>query len=342
MNQILATESSQKKESKNKNKKIKNRSNSNGPQSDIVRKAAIVFSILLIIFGAVILTVKLVQLGKETSKNNKRPDLNKPQVSIEKVSENKANVNISYDEKITKLSWWWNDEKSKMQEKNYDVHMFTVDIPEEETSVLHLKVEAADGSYTEHEETFKRETIIIKVEQTGDKLQISAKSKKGIEKIVYYWNEEAPTTVPAADDDQEELQTEIPLKRGANILNIIATDNDGNTKERKEPLKGVKKPEIDVQMNLDQMLTIVTVTHDMGFKSITVEANGKPVVYDESYANYDPDRTKVVIKAKIKPGMNNKVDVIAYSNEEIDDNTTTSEEYHGEKYIENNSTTEEE
>ena len=109
MNQILSTESSQKKEiKKNKNKK----SNSGGSGSIAVKKAAIIFSIILILFALVILSVKLVQMAKNKAQNGKIGMLNKPQITIERVNADKVNINVSYDEDITKISWWWNEDIS--------------------------------------------------------------------------------------------------------------------------------------------------------------------------------------------------------------------------------------
>ena len=123
----------------------------------------------------------------------------------------------------------------------------------------------------------------------------------------------------------------------------IVTDIEGNTREKEEILQCVKQPEIDVQINLDQMLMVVTVTHDMGLQKIEFEANGKTVVYDENYAQYDPERTKVTLKARLKAGEDNTARVEAYSNEKIDEENTTHASYRGHKDLTDmNTNTEEE
>lgn len=331
MNQILSTESIQKKESKIKNKKNNNVSNDT---PNVVRKAAIAFSILLIAFAMVILIVKLVQIGKAKSKTGRIGELNKPQISIERVNQDKLNINISYDETITKISWWWNDNISQIQERNYNIKAVSVEIPDGEENILHVEVTGADGSTNKIDEKLIREvtTIIERNIISGtDDMEIVAKNEKGIEKIVYYWNDEPPVTVPATENKQKELSTTIKLKRGTNTLNIVVTDLEGNVKEKSEMLKGVKQPEIDVQINLDQMLMVVTVTHDMGLEKIEFEANGKTVIYDENYEKYDPERTKVVLKANLKPGIDNTARVEAYSNEKGENDENTYAEYKGHK-----------
>ena len=343
MNQILSTESSQKKENKNnKNKK----SNSGTSESIVVRKAAIIFSIILILFAVVILSVKLVQISKNKAKSGKIGMLNKPEISIERVNTDRVNINISYDESISKISWWWNDDISQIQERNYNVKSVVVDIPDGKSNILNVEVIGADGSTSKIEETLTRE-FSIEIERNQipetDNMELIATSDRGIEKLVYYWNEEAPVTVPSTENNQKELKTTIELKRGMNTLHIIVTDIEGNTREKEEILQCVKQPEIDVQINLDQMLMVVTVTHDMGLQKIEFEANGKTVVYDENYAQYDPERTKVTLKARLKAGEDNTARVEAYSNEKIDEENTTHASYRGHKDLTDmNTNTEEE
>lgn len=182
MNQILSTESSQKKENKkNKNKK----SSSGNSGSVVVRKAAIIFSIILILFAVVILTVKLVQMGKNNAQKGKIGMLNKPEISIERVNPDRVNINVSYDESITKISWWWNDDISQIQERNYNVKSIVVDIPDGEENVLNVEVIGADGSTNKIEETLTRD-YSIEIERNqipeSDNMELIATSDKGIEK----------------------------------------------------------------------------------------------------------------------------------------------------------------
>lgn len=323
MNQILATTSSQRKEKKNKEKNRKN--NNSNYDANLVRRAAIIFSILLIMFAIVIIGVKLVQIIKDNAQNSKTANLNRPEITIERINEDKVNVKINYDENITKLTYWWNNDRSQIEEKNYNVKEIDIPIPEGETNTLHVEVTGADGSTNELTETLIRDmTITIEMNQLTDNMEIIARSENGIEKLVYYWNDEQATEVPATGENQEELRTTIELKRGTNTLHTIVTDNNGNTEEKEEILHCVKEPEITVEANEDQMIMVITVSHDMGFKSIEFEINGREIIYDETYSGYDANQTKLTFTSSLQPGVDNTVTVVAYSNEKIDDTETTS------------------
>lgn len=341
MNQILSTENTQKKESKKVNKSSYNSSNSH---PDLVRKAAMVFSIILIAFALVIITVKVVQIIKSKAGTGNIGALNKPQVSAERMDDDTIKINISYDEKITRVSWWWNDNKSEIKEKNGDTKAFSEKIPAGEINTITIEVTATDGKKNTITETFVREFAIeIEWEQVAgtDNLNVIAKSEKGIAKIVYYWNDEPSITVPATSESQKELTTTIQLKRGINTLHTIVTDNEGNTEEKEEMFNCVKDPEIDVQANLDQMLLVVVVTHDMGFEKIEFEVNGEVLIYDKEHPKYNAEEGKITFKAALKPGIDNQVRVEAYSNEVGKDDEKTNAKYTGHNDLRNMSTEEE-
>lgn len=333
MNQILSTVNSQNKDKKKVKEKNHNKNN-NSNQPDILRKAVIVFSILLICFAAVIIGIKLAQFSKEKKDESKIGTLNKPEIIIEKIEQDKVYIKVSYDEKIAKFSWWWNDDISQIQEKNYNVQSVSIDIPEGATNILHIKVVGEDGTTNELTETLERDlSIIIEWNQIPetDTMEIVGKAEKGVEKIVYYWNDESPTTILATERNQKELKTTIQLQRGTNTLHTIVTDTEGNVEEKEQMLQCVKEPVIDVQISLDQMLIVAKVTHDMGFEKIDFTANGQTVTYDKNYSGYDKDRTTLTFKAQLLSGVDNIVFVEAYSNEKLNEDENTHASFSGHK-----------
>lgn len=330
MNQILSTESSQNKDKK----KARAKKNNRGNQPNIMKKAVIVFSVLLICFALVIIAVKIVQISKEKKSGSKIDELNKPEITIQEIETDKVYVKVSYDEEIAKFSWWWNDDISQIQEKNYNVQSVSIDIPEGAVNVLHIKVTAKDGKTSELTETLERD-LSIRIEWNQipetDTMEIVAKAEKGVEKIIYYWNDESTVTVLATEENQKELKTTIQLKRGTNTLHTIVTDLEGNAEEKEQILQCVKEPVIDVQISLDQMLIVAKVSHDMGFEKIDFTANGQTVTYDKNYSGYDKDRATLTFKAALVPGIDNVVFIEAYSNEKLNEEENTHASFSGHK-----------
>lgn len=330
MNQILSTASSQKKEKK---RKEKNKTSGNRNfEPNIMKKAVIIFSILLIVFAIVIIGVKLIQIIKNNFQNSKIANLNQPQITIERVDENNLKLKIDYDEGITKLTWWWNNDISQIAERNYNVQDINIPIPSGESNTLHVEAIGADGSIAEKEEVITRDmTISIEWNQLpdSDNMEIIARAQNGIDKLVYYWNDEQVIVVPATEENQTELRTTIQLLRGTNTLHTIVTDSEGNTEEKTDLLHCVKEPVITVEANEDQMKILIIVSHDMGIKNVKFEINGREIIYDENNPKYDPEKTELRFTATLQPGIENTVNVTAYSNELIDENTNTSATYSG-------------
>ena len=67
----------------------------------------------------------------------------------------------------------------------------------------------------------------VNVEKQNESLVVIAKSKKGIEKITYKWNDEEEQTINAEGKDYIEQNIELPV--GSNTLNLVVYDINGKT-----------------------------------------------------------------------------------------------------------------
>ena len=343
MNQILSTQNNKNKDGK-KNNKTRNYQSNN----DIMKKAMIVFSILLILFGLTLATIKIVQMISSREKSGTIGELNAPQISVEKKDDGSSvAIKIAYDGEIANVKYWWNEDTTNIMEKNYNVKEFVEKIPEENNNTLHIEVTTKDGRTNKVDEEITRDlTIQWNQIPESDYMEIVVDSINTISKLEYYWDDEQPMTVPATEENQKKLVTTIPLKRGINTLHTVVTDSEGNTTKREQTLYCVKEPEIDVVVSLDQELIIITVTHDMGFKKIEFDINGSKMIYDESHASYNAETSEIIYRKKLKLDSQNKVSikVDAYSNEVINLETeeTTHATYNKTKDFTNDLNTEEE
>lgn len=341
-NQNNQTENYNDYEGNRKKKKVRE-SNGNSVDSGLIKRAAIIFSIILIVFAVVIIMVKLIpMIGKSGSASAPNAELNKPQIIISRLDEDSISLSVKYTEEITKLRYWWNEDLEHIEEKNNNVLSMEVTIPEGEINTIHIEVQDKTGAITELSQDLVREKPKIQFIKDGDSIEIIASSDKGISSLVYYWNDEEANTVIPTEDDEYELSTTIEMRRGMNTLYAILTDTEGNTEQLDEMIKGVKKPEIKIQFSEDQLLAVIIISHDMGLEQIEFDVNGKTTVFDSSKSGYDSEKTSYRFKVAIKPGIVNTVTVRAYSNEDLNDTEKTSEEVTKECDLTNVDTTEEE
>lgn len=317
MNQILSTNNNYK-APKNRNTELLD-----------MKKIILVFSIIIIIFALVIVGAKAYGIIKEKNKTSDSPitTLNKPSISITEV-ERTARIVVSYDEGLSKVSYWWNND-TNVQENNQNGGDKPFDkpvpIPDGDYNVLYVKAVGVDGSVSEAKKEFKVE----KQEEDPNKPQISwyqnngtptmdiiAKSDKGIKELTYQWEGEEKVVVTATQSNQKELSVTIDLKRGTNKIEITATDIEGNEQVKNGTLIGILEPEIKVSLDHNKTL-IFDITHDKGFKKIEITVNDKKLVYDENSRQYDKNITNFKSTLDVEPGhIKVYVSVYTLENEE--------------------------
>lgn len=315
MNQILSTENNY------KQKKQKNHS-----ELLDMRKIIIVFSVLIIIFALVILGAKLYVIIKEKKEKNNNSAvevLNKPKIEIT-VIDNQCRIEIEYDEGLSEISYKWNDEEETVRMMNGSTSIKTpLEIPEGDYNKLYVKATGVDGSTNEKEQEFTLEGTdqdstkpqILCFYEAG-KVEIIAKSSKGIKNLTYQWGDEEVETINSTEENQKELTTTIDAKRGTHEIYITATDIEGNIQEKSVPIQGVLIPEINLKIENPNLLKI-NIKHDMGFKKVTIKINGQEQVYDENSPQYSEEITELNVNLEVPPGQL-EVEVSVYTLEEPD------------------------
>lgn len=319
--------------------------------SDILdmKKIIIIFSIIILVFAMIIIIAKIFGMAKERNqkKNINIANLNRPNISVEE-KDNKAIINISYDDGLNKVAYWWNEETVNEINMNGSTKVTkTLDIPSGDYNVLHLKATALDNSYNELEQEFKvgdydpdKPTIdIFEIQQEGEiivdpnnpeeesvrnenvKLKIIARSNKGMKNIIYHWEKEngeiTEEIVTEPDtENQKELITITQAERGKNRLFITATDLEGGVRTKEKVFKGISKPTFEYVVYQTESGNIlnIKVKHDSGFKKVIIKINGQEFVYDENNPEYKLSTTNLEMNINIEQGEYS-VEVSAYTQE---------------------------
>lgn len=298
MNQILSTENNYKQKKPKMNNTLD------------MRKIMLIFSALIIIFALVIVGAKIVGMIKEKSEEQ-GGDLNEPQIDIRQDG-NIYTLEVTYDEGLEKVSYWWNEEMvTERPQHGSESFRIQNHIPEGDYNVLHVIAIGSDGSTNEITQEFVTEsyevdenkpTIDLYYSETTAKIDIIARSDKGIDKLTYRWNEEEEITVNHTTEGQKEIKITIDAKRGVNDLYVTATDIEGNTQTKENPIKGIRSPDIKVEL-VNRNTISISISHDMGFKKIVININGQELVYDETNPQYSIETTTLNTSAEMPPGQ---------------------------------------
>lgn len=329
MNQILLTENSVNKNSKlRKNNEIPPVPNMNnrktGGSSEDIKKIIIFFAVALIVLGIAIIAIFAIKgQKKKASKNGQIVTNSKPEVSItydaNSLDEEVA-IYIKSDVGIDYYSYSWDDDEPNVTFANGTPTVDQmIDIP---LGVEVITVEARDinGQVTTVSQDLTSqsssdkptiEEFVIEGEN-GKQLKIVAESQVPIKYIKYKWNDEEEHTVEA-DGTSTTFETIIDIKLGNNDITVVAVDENDAKETYKFPVITKNNPVIDVTKNGDRLY--MKSTHDKGFKSIEYDINGQKYVYDNQYAEYDPELKEVEFSFGLKEGENTVI-ITATSNED--------------------------
>lgn len=231
MNQILSVESP-KKEKKNK---IRN----NGPIE--LEKILKFFCITIIVFG-----VFMIGSGSySTYQNSKVANLStKPTIRIQETSATEITIQITHNKELSKVTYSWNNDKPIEIECNGKKKVEeTVQIPAGENTINIYAVDI-NGQESNLPKTYTIEgDISIELEPEGNNMKITAEGKEQLSYMTYRWDNQEETKV---DINAMQAEQTVEIPKGLHTLTVIFVDINNNTQTKKQEVKGVTKPKLEV------------------------------------------------------------------------------------------------
>ena len=282
MNQILMVEPEKEKQVKEKPRKEKikkekikkehrqidaiQRANVNSNKADL-RKIIMIFSIVIIIFGIVL-------VGKSTyaliSNKNGMEDV--IEVTADRMGkETKITINSGYP--IKEFSYKWNTGELVTLQGDGTVQFETIIQIPNGNNILRMTVKDYYGNEKNFYEQYlydssdvTKPTIDISI--SGTKLNIKAADDTEMSYITYSWGEEEATRIEVDKNNPKEISREIDVPEGQNKLSIIAVDKEGNRETRTENVIGDTKPTFT--LSKDGLKIILTASDDQGISKVTM------------------------------------------------------------------------
>ena len=244
MNQILSMQQTSGKENKKKSQINYGRPSNKANIVSIAR----VFSILIIIFGIVL-------IGDATyGIISSRPTVkDQVQVTANAIG-TEVTIRAVGSMPIQSLTYRWGQGEETTVSGNGTVELETkVQIPTG-NNILNMSVIDYYGNKSEFQKQYINEQDdnskpTIEISVSGNMLNITAIDETEMSYLTYSWNNDTPTRVDINTDatDKKTLRTSIEVQKGENTLSIVAVDIDGNTSTRTEKIKGANKPTFTVE-----------------------------------------------------------------------------------------------
>ena len=193
-------------------------------------------------------------------------------MNLQKIG-NIATISVTHNKGIARVKYHWNDEEDIIERGNSqkEVLISNLNIP---SGINMLYVEATDDNgktqKSSYEYSYNGIAIELSVVDNSD-MKIVASDVTGMSYMTYKWNSEEEVKVyPNSEGDISiEQKTEIPS--GLNTLYITAVNSSNITLNKKQEVKGNKRPEI--KMYIKDNYLWVTVHDDEGVDNVKQKIN---------------------------------------------------------------------
>lgn len=286
MNQILSTSNL------DKNKK-------GGPME--IHTIVKIFSIVLIIFGIIMISTASYAIYKNAVDKNNIPT--KPSITEEQKDNKTVLLKVTHDKAIDKIEYHWNEQDSKIITGNGRKYIEQeIEIPGG-SNKLYVSVTDIEGQEISNEQTYETEDL-IKMEINNGKVKVMAEAETEISYMTYRWDEEQEEKI---DINATTVDQEIEIPMGEHTLTVILVDKNNETITKEQKIKGVVKPKIQVKLDDNKENFLITVTDDSGLDRVEFLVNG-----ESKTMKANENQKEMKIKLPLKDGEN-IVEITAYN-----------------------------
>ena len=299
MNQILSVE----------NPKKENKRKGTGPiELDKILKF---FCIAILVFG-----VFMIGSGSYSMYQNSKiiNIATKPTIHIQETTATEITIQVTHNKELSKVTYSWNNGetieiecagKKKVEE--------TVKIPAGENSINIYAIDI-NGQESNFSKIYTIEgDINIELEAEGNNIKITAEGKEQLSYMTYRWDDEEETKIEI-NAMQTEQTVEIP--KGLHTLTVIFVDINNNTQTKKQEVKGVTKPKLEVTTDGADNF-IIKASDEEGIKKVEFIINET----DKNMLNLDQvlpleERKEFEYKYPLHDGEN-KLEVRVYNESDV-------------------------
>ena len=302
MNQILSVE--------NPKKEKKNKTKNNGPIG--LDKILKFFSITILVFG-----VFMIGSGSYSMyQNSKIANLSaKPTIEINETSATEITIQVTQNKELSKVTYNWNDEenieiecagKRKIEEK--------VQIPAGENTINIYAIDINGQESKLSKEYTIEGDISINIDEAGvNKVKVTAEGKEQLAYMTYRWDNEEEIKIDINDIKTEQI---IEVPKGTHTLTVIFIDINNSTQTKKQEVRGVPKPKLEVTTDGVENFIIKT-SDEEGIKRIEFIINET----DKNMLNLEQalpleERKEFEYKYPLHDGEN-KLEVRVYNESDI-------------------------
>ena len=294
MNQILATS-----EATSKKKK-------SGPAD--IKTVIRVFAIVLIVFGVFMIGTGSYAIYKDNENKNSAPT--KPTITETQKDEKTVLISVAHDKEIDRIEYRWGEGEIQTVTGNGRRNIeIEVEIPGG-TNTLNVRAIDIQGQEISTDIEYTAEDI-IKLENVGKKMKITAESETEIAYMTYRWDDEEEQRI---DINSTTVEQEVDIPMGEHKLIVILVDVNNETITKEQVVKGVVKPVIEIEADEERENYLVTITDETGLDEIEVTLRG-----ETKTVTVEDNATEVKYRFPLIENSDNLLEITAHNLEGISD-----------------------
>ena len=237
-----------------------------------IKTVARFFAIAIIIFGFAFIGQSAYAMFYGDEYNSVEMDNTIPEITFAQDGNN-ATITVHHNKGIKIIKYWWNNEDYEVETGNSQTDVILSDLPIP-SGINTLNVSATDDNGKEANESheYSYDGIAIDLSVVDNTyMKIVASDVNGMSYMTYRWNNDADVTVYPDEEGAMSIEASPEIPSGLNTLYITAVNAENITLNKKQEIKGNKKPHISLYQ-IDEDL-FVTITDEEGLAEVTQQLN---------------------------------------------------------------------
>lgn len=278
-----------------------------------IRKIIKVFSIIILIFGIVLIGNGSYGIYSNR-KNNSEKVVTEPLITLTN-NDGKLTITVTHDKNLEKVLYYWDDEEPEEVKidgqrtyENSDIGLLE---GEHDFTVVATDVDGVESTVTE--QYFSEDSVDTtdpKIDIiTGNPIKVVVTDETALSYVQYSVDKQPVETIYASEtDDRKKIEFEIELNSDDSEFTIVAFDTSDNSFTRSN-VQVYKRPKIELSAAQDYSMIYVKVTSELGIKRIECDLNGN--VSSQDFDNPE-EQTEFEFQVQTSEG-DNHIKITAYS-----------------------------
>ena len=243
-----------------------------------IKSIIVVFVIILIIFGIGLIANGGYSYYQNLKSKNSVPVIQtEPQIAIQIIDINYAQIVVSHDKEIAKVSYSINDDNPiEINTNNSTEVSKKIELPSGEVKIIVTAEDVKGITSTYESSTYDiKKGPRISFKPVDEKVEVTTENEIKIDYIMYYW-----------DDDEEQAKkfnvndiknrTLVDIPEGEHELTFIAVDIQQNQSKKSQKIRGVIKPKLEI--TTDGFKFFINAKDENGLSKIQYKLNDGEIV----------------------------------------------------------------